>query len=117
MTTTLATAEQAVLDAVPKQLFIGGAWRDGAGGATVAVEDPATGETIAAVADGTVDDALDALTAEIAAAARAAGAIGIDAAPALKEAGAPSFLTDGHLSAAGHDAMARAVAAALAGAG
>jgi succinate-semialdehyde dehydrogenase/glutarate-semialdehyde dehydrogenase len=63
MTTTLASAEQAVLDAVPKQLLVGGAWRDGAEGATVAVEDPATGETIASVADGTVDDALDALGA------------------------------------------------------
>ena len=63
MTTTLATDEQAVLDAVPKQLYIGGAWRDGAEGATVAVEDPATGETIASVADGTVDDALEALGA------------------------------------------------------
>jgi len=52
-----------VLDAAPKQLYIAGAWRDGAQGATVAVEDPATGETIASVADGTVDDALDALTA------------------------------------------------------
>ena len=36
-----------MLDAVPKQLYIAGAWRDGAEGATVAVEDPATGETIA----------------------------------------------------------------------
>ena len=63
MTTTSASTEQAVLDAVPKQLYIAGAWRDGAQGATVAVEDPATGETIASVADGTVDDALDALAA------------------------------------------------------
>ena len=56
-------AEQAVLDAVAKQLLIGGEWRDGAGGETVAVEDPATGETIAEVADATSDDALDALAA------------------------------------------------------
>ncbi|MEY2441704.1 MAG: succinate-semialdehyde dehydrogenase / glutarate-semialdehyde dehydrogenase [bacterium] len=63
--TTLPSAdsERAALDAVPKQLYIAGEWRDGAEGATVAVEDPATGETIASVADGTVDDALDALTA------------------------------------------------------
>jgi succinate-semialdehyde dehydrogenase/glutarate-semialdehyde dehydrogenase len=54
---------RAVLDAVPKQLFIDGAWRDGAEGKTVAVEDPSTGETIAAVADGTAGDALDALGA------------------------------------------------------
>jgi succinate-semialdehyde dehydrogenase/glutarate-semialdehyde dehydrogenase len=58
-----AEAEQAVLAAVPKQLLIGGAWRDGREGATVAVEDPATGETIAEVADGTPEDALDALAA------------------------------------------------------
>ena len=42
-----------MLDAVPKQLYIGGEWRDGTGGATFAVEDPATGEEIARVADAT----------------------------------------------------------------
>jgi succinate-semialdehyde dehydrogenase / glutarate-semialdehyde dehydrogenase len=62
-TTTPPAAEQAVLDAVPKQLYIAGRWRDGAGGETVAVEDPATGETIAEVADATPQDALDALGA------------------------------------------------------
>jgi succinate-semialdehyde dehydrogenase / glutarate-semialdehyde dehydrogenase len=62
-TTTPPATEQAVLDAVPKQLYIAGRWRDGAGGETVAVEDPATGETIAAVADATPQDALDALAA------------------------------------------------------
>ena len=56
-------APQAVLDAVPKQLYIGGRWRDAAGGGTLAVEDPATGETIARVADATPQDALDALGA------------------------------------------------------
>src|SRR4051794_28974907 len=56
-------AERAVLAAVPKQLFIGGDWRDGREGGTVAVEDPATGATIAEVADGTAEDALDALAA------------------------------------------------------
>ncbi|MBW3607411.1 MAG: NAD-dependent succinate-semialdehyde dehydrogenase [Actinobacteria bacterium] len=56
-------AEQAVLDAVPKQLYVAGEWRDGAGGATFAVEDPATGEQIARVADATPQDALDALGA------------------------------------------------------
>jgi succinate-semialdehyde dehydrogenase/glutarate-semialdehyde dehydrogenase len=57
------SSEQDVLAAVPKQLYIGGQWRDGAGGETVAVEDPATGETIAKVADATPDDALAALGA------------------------------------------------------
>ncbi|MEA2219682.1 MAG: succinate-semialdehyde dehydrogenase / glutarate-semialdehyde dehydrogenase, partial [Solirubrobacteraceae bacterium] len=60
---SMAEAERTVLDGVPTQLYIGGAWRDGATGATVAVQDPATGETIAEVADATVDDALDALGA------------------------------------------------------
>ncbi len=58
-----ARAEQAVLAAVPKQLFIAGQWRDGRGGDAIAVEDPATGETIAEVADATKEDALDALAA------------------------------------------------------
>jgi succinate-semialdehyde dehydrogenase/glutarate-semialdehyde dehydrogenase len=60
---TRPAAEQAVLAAVPKQLYIGGHWRDGAGGETVAVDDPATGEEIARVADATQQDALDALGA------------------------------------------------------
>ena len=55
--------DQSVLDAAPKQLYIAGHWRDAAGGETVAVEDPATGETIAEVADATPQDALDALGA------------------------------------------------------
>jgi len=65
MSTTPAqmASEHAVLDAVPKQLFIAGAWRDGAGGATLTVQDPSTGETIASVADADGADALDALGA------------------------------------------------------
>ena len=59
----MSAGEEAVLDAVPKQLYIAGAWRDGAGGETVAVEDPSTGATIAEVADATPDDALAALAA------------------------------------------------------
>jgi hypothetical protein len=60
---------------------------------------------------------LDRLEAEVVEAARAAGAIGVDPTAALKQAGAAAFLPDGHLAAAGHEAAARAVAAALAGAG
>ncbi len=67
MTTTSATHEQHVLDAVPKQLYIGGEWRDGANG-TLAVEDPSTGESIADVADGSVEDAKAALDAAVQAA-------------------------------------------------
>jgi succinate-semialdehyde dehydrogenase/glutarate-semialdehyde dehydrogenase len=62
---TTATAEQKVVDAVPKQLYIGGEWRDGAEGGKLAVEDPSTGETLCEVADATPDDA----TASLAAAA------------------------------------------------
>src|SRR5436309_254849 len=59
----MTTAEQSVVEIVAKQLFIGGEWRDASGGATLAVEDPATGETIADVADATVEDAKAALGA------------------------------------------------------
>jgi succinate-semialdehyde dehydrogenase / glutarate-semialdehyde dehydrogenase len=61
--TQRAGAEQTVLDATPKQLYIAGAWRDATGGEVVAVEDPSTGETIAEVADATPEDALAALGA------------------------------------------------------
>jgi succinate-semialdehyde dehydrogenase/glutarate-semialdehyde dehydrogenase len=60
---SVASKEQAVVDAVPKQLYIGGEWRDGSEGGTIAVEDPATQETIAEVADATAEDAVAALTA------------------------------------------------------
>jgi succinate-semialdehyde dehydrogenase/glutarate-semialdehyde dehydrogenase len=59
-----ATADETrVVDGVKTQLFIGGEWRDASGGATLAVEDPATGETIANVADATNADADAALQA------------------------------------------------------
>jgi succinate-semialdehyde dehydrogenase/glutarate-semialdehyde dehydrogenase len=61
-----ATQEQAALDAVPNQLFIGGEWRDAGGGATLAVEDPATGESLVEVADATPEDAVAALDACVA---------------------------------------------------
>ncbi|MEA2190057.1 MAG: succinate-semialdehyde dehydrogenase / glutarate-semialdehyde dehydrogenase [Solirubrobacteraceae bacterium] len=60
---TESHSEQAVLDDVPKQLLIGGRWRDGEHGSTLDVEDPSTGETIAQVADAGEADALDALGA------------------------------------------------------
>ena len=50
MSTTIAPEEQRVLEQVPKQLYIGGQWRDGSNG-TLAVEDPSTGETLCEVAD------------------------------------------------------------------
>jgi succinate-semialdehyde dehydrogenase / glutarate-semialdehyde dehydrogenase len=63
MTTITQDRERTVLDAVPKQLFIGGEWRDASGGATLDVEDPSTGEAIASVADATAEDARAALDA------------------------------------------------------
>lgn len=44
-------------------LFIDGVWRQAAGAATFTVENPATQEVIAEVADGGPDDALDAIAA------------------------------------------------------
>src|ERR687886_2717317 len=60
---TQTTEEQRVIDNVNKQLFIGGEWRDAADGGTLAVEDPATGETLCEVADAQPDDAEAALEA------------------------------------------------------
>jgi succinate-semialdehyde dehydrogenase / glutarate-semialdehyde dehydrogenase len=55
--------QKAVLERVPRQLFVGGRWRDASGGGTLDVEDPATGETLVQVADAQPDDALAALAA------------------------------------------------------
>ncbi len=54
---SIATNEQAAVDAAPKQLLIGGEWRDASGGSTLAVEDPSTGEPFCEVADATPEDA------------------------------------------------------------
>ncbi len=64
MTTISAPEEQRILDEVPKQLFIGGRWRDGSKG-TLSVEDPATGEALCEVADASSDDAMAALDAAV----------------------------------------------------
>ena len=66
MSTITQIQEQAAVEAVPTQLFIGGEWRDASGGATLGVEDPSTGETIAEVADATPEDAAAALDACVA---------------------------------------------------
>jgi succinate-semialdehyde dehydrogenase/glutarate-semialdehyde dehydrogenase len=63
---TTATQEQAVVDRVPKQLYVGGQWREAALGGTLPVEDPSTGETLCEVADARPDDALAALDAAVA---------------------------------------------------
>ena len=64
--TVTAEQEKSVVDAVPRQLFVGGRWRDGSGGDTLTVEDPSTGERLTEVADATPDDARDALDAAVA---------------------------------------------------
>src|SRR3954465_15257226 len=61
----IATQEQTVVDKVAKQLYIGGEWRDASGGETLAVEDPATGEALCEIADGTPEDAKAALDAAV----------------------------------------------------
>jgi succinate-semialdehyde dehydrogenase / glutarate-semialdehyde dehydrogenase len=66
MTTITAPEEQRVVDSVPKQLYIGGEWREGAKG-TFSVQDPATGEPLCEIADASADDAKAALDAAAAA--------------------------------------------------
>src|SRR5580692_8546719 len=58
--TTLLRAEAI---GVPTQLLIAGAWVDASDHSTFEVDDPATGEVIAEVANGTVEDGLAAVTA------------------------------------------------------
>jgi succinate-semialdehyde dehydrogenase/glutarate-semialdehyde dehydrogenase len=64
MSTITASQEQRVVDQVPKQLYIGGEWREGAKG-TLSVEDPATGESLCDIADASTDDAKSALDAAV----------------------------------------------------
>ena len=64
MTTITTSAERRIVDQAPKQLYIGGEWRDGEKG-TLAVEDPSTGETLCEVADASEADAKAALDAAV----------------------------------------------------
>jgi succinate-semialdehyde dehydrogenase / glutarate-semialdehyde dehydrogenase len=64
---SIATEEQAVVESVPKELYIGGEWRPASGGERFAVEDPATGETLCEIAEGTPEDAVAGLDAAVAA--------------------------------------------------
>ncbi len=59
--------EKESLDSVPTGLFIGGEWRDSSDGSTIDVEDPATGQTLTAVASATPADGVAALDAAVAA--------------------------------------------------
>src|SRR5450755_1852388 len=64
MSTITPSQEQQVVEQVPKQLYIGGQWRDGAKG-TLSVEDPSTAEPLCDVADASVADAKAALDAAV----------------------------------------------------
>ena len=61
----LSGEEKRVVDEAPRRLLIGGDWRDASGGATLAVEDPATGEALCEIADATPEDATAALDAAV----------------------------------------------------
>ena len=62
-------SEKELLAKVPTQLYIGGRWVDGSAGGTIGVSDPATGDTIATIADATPGDGIRALDAAVDAAA------------------------------------------------
>ncbi|HEX3708068.1 MAG TPA: NAD-dependent succinate-semialdehyde dehydrogenase [Mycobacteriales bacterium] len=61
--TVTAADEKRVVESVPKDLFIGGKWRESSSGSTLAVEDPSTEQALCAIADGTAEDAKAALDA------------------------------------------------------
>ncbi|MGF0313246.1 NAD-dependent succinate-semialdehyde dehydrogenase [Rhodococcus sp. IEGM1428] len=66
----MSTKNESTLDilrGVPTGVFINGGWRDAETNATFQVHDPATGQTIADVADATPADGLEALDASVAA--------------------------------------------------
>src|SRR5690606_11794266 len=56
---------QPAVGSVPQQLFVGGRWTDAEGGRTFEVLNPATGEVICEVADGSPHDAMAALDAAV----------------------------------------------------
>ncbi|MFD9888633.1 NAD-dependent succinate-semialdehyde dehydrogenase [Amycolatopsis sp. NPDC059027] len=62
-----AITETGVVDAVGKELFIGGKWVAATGGKTFAVQDPATGAELCQVADASPADGVAALDAAVAA--------------------------------------------------
>jgi succinate-semialdehyde dehydrogenase/glutarate-semialdehyde dehydrogenase len=61
------STQEAVVQAVPKQLFIDGGWVDAEGGKTFDVLDPSTGQVLCSVADASPADGRKALEAAVAA--------------------------------------------------
>ena len=57
--------EDALIETVPKDLFIGGEWRAPSSARRISVEDPSTGKELATVADAGPQDALAALDAAV----------------------------------------------------
>jgi succinate-semialdehyde dehydrogenase/glutarate-semialdehyde dehydrogenase len=57
--------ETTLLESVPDGLFISGEWRSAASGATLNVYDPATGESIKTIANGSVEDGAAAMDAAV----------------------------------------------------
>jgi succinate-semialdehyde dehydrogenase / glutarate-semialdehyde dehydrogenase len=70
MSTISSRQEHEVVERVAKRLFVGGEWREASEGATLAVEDPSTGEPLCEVADASPQDAMAALDAAVAAQAQ-----------------------------------------------
>ena len=62
-TTEAHPRENAVVEAAPKQLLIGGKWRPATADRTYEVEDPSTGRALCPVADASPEDGLAALAA------------------------------------------------------
>jgi succinate-semialdehyde dehydrogenase/glutarate-semialdehyde dehydrogenase len=59
----MSLTEKELLAKVPTQLYIGGKWVSGNGATPIVVEDPATGKTLAEIANANANDGLLALTA------------------------------------------------------
>jgi succinate-semialdehyde dehydrogenase / glutarate-semialdehyde dehydrogenase len=55
--------ERAVVESVPRELYVAGEWREASGAGRLAVEDPSTGAELTDVADAQAEDALAALGA------------------------------------------------------
>ncbi len=62
-----AEREKEILDKVPGGILIGGSWKDGSQGATIDVEDPATGKILKTIASASAEDGAAALDAAVAA--------------------------------------------------
>ncbi len=74
----MSTDVERVVASAPKQLFVAGQWVDATGGGTFDVLDPATGDVLCAVADGSAEDGARAIDAAAAAQAEFGRTTGIE---------------------------------------